>query len=95
MSHKSRNAEEYLVDTVELDPVSEALDKLDTKLYRVENGVITPLNTKHKMTEEEWGAIVYLQDEWTFFYEPESDLLEAALQYLKDRESEEVYVWEG
>ena len=97
MSLKPRNDAEYLDDVVETDPVSEALDKLDTKLYNVEQGVIRPLNKSHKMTQEEWEAIVYLQDEWTFFYEPEHDLLEAALEYEKDREkaSEEIYTWEG
>lgn len=95
MSHKPRNAAEYLDEPV-IDPVSEALDKLDTKLYSVEQGVIRPL-TNHKMTQEEWEAIVYLQDEWTFFYEPEADLVIAACEYERAREnvSDEVYSWEG
>lgn len=94
MSHKPRNAQEYLNETLENDPVSEALDRLDTRFYEVSQGIIRPL-TDHKMTTDEWEAIVYLQDEWTFLYEPESDLLEAALAYKDTRESEEVFVWEG
>lgn len=96
MSTKPRNDAEYFDDVVEADPVSEALDKLDTKLYSVEQGVIRPLSNSHKMTQEEWEAIVYLQDEWTFFYEPEHDLLEAALEYERKRAAiDEVYSWEG
>jgi predicted metal-dependent hydrolase len=96
MSRKPRNAAEYL-DEVS-DPVSEALDKLDTRLYSVEQGVIRPLQKNHKMTEAEWEAIVYLQDEWTFLYEPEADLIAAACEYERAHEgvaSEEVYSWEG
>jgi len=94
MSHKPRNAAEYLEEPVE-DPISEALDKLDTELYSVEQGIIRPIDESHKMTDEEWRAIVYLQDEWTFFYEPESDLLEAALRYEHTSASDEVYSWES
>lgn len=96
MSHKPRNAAEYLDEPI-IDPVSEALDKLDPKLYSVEQGVIRPLQKSHKMTQDEWEAIVYLQDEWTFFYEPEADLIMAACEYDRAHEddSEEVYSWEG
>lgn len=95
MSVKPRS-DDIVIDE-EVDPVSEALDRLDTKLYRVEQGIIRPLQPKHQMTLDEWEAITYLVEEWTFFYEPETELIEAAHKYeeIRNKRVEEVYTWEG
>lgn len=74
---------------VEEDPVSEALDKLDTNRYTVEQGIIKPIGDV-EMTREEWNAIIYLLDEWTFLYEPEADLTQAAIRFEREDEEKEL-----
>ena len=90
---RSTNVEAFIEDGV--DPVSEALDRLPTSRYSVSNGTIVPL-TKNEMTRDEWNAITYLVEEWTYFFEPYSAYEKASAKYSdRKNEEEEVYVWSG